>query len=238
MQVTNRLFIGFLAIFLVCAPVSAQSVMPMDVDDLQHQHTLQTDPSGILWAKASALGDWPTAIVAIHQLLEKDPSNTFLQDSLAAMYLRTGQAATCLAWCQRCLQTRPDAPFLLAIAGQLALDAGQIPAALTHWERLLQLRPSAYYHYQVAALQFRLGRYGECATALNQLAADAAVRDAWIHLSWEGGEGDVPLLAAVYNLQGNLDGAMGRRKEARKAFRAALDLAPEFGLAKGNLRGM
>lgn len=211
---------------------------PVSVEELNAAHRKQQNPHGIVYAKATALGDHATAIVALHYLLEADPLNPFLQDSLAGLYHRVGNHVACHRWCLEILQSRPDARYILQLAAEIEEGRGDFVAALEHLSHLQKIAGSHYLRYKIAGLQFQLGRYGECGANVEAMLTDAGIDAESLFVAWEGGGGPVTMRAALLNLRGNLELALGKEALARKSFREALKLAPDFGLARNNLSAL
>lgn len=237
-----RLFLVFLGLWFFGLQTKAQSsdstvtiLRPLTIDELNAEQYRQLSPDGNVYARASALGDDPTAIVALHYLLAADPGNPFLQDSLAALYWRVGNLTACHRWCLELLKTRPNAGFVLQLAAGIEEQRGDFAAALEHYAHVYQLAGGYFWRYKVAGLQFQLGRYGECGSNIESMLTDTAIDDELVHIDWGTGNGDVPLRSALLNLRGNLELALNKEGLARKSFKEALKLAPGFGLARQNL---
>lgn len=216
----------------------AQNPDPNTPDGMDALRKAQTNPNGLVYNKACALHDWETAIVALHYLLLDNPENAFLQDSLAALYYRTGQNTACLKWCEEVLSSRPNAAFIHQIAGNVAQESGNLALALTHYEQLYSATKAPFFRYQVSSLQFLLGRYGEAGSNIESMLSDPELASTNIHLNWENGSDDVPIHAALLNLRGNLELALNKENLARKSFRAALKLDSEFSLPRENLNAI
>jgi tetratricopeptide (TPR) repeat protein len=234
---TLAVALAFVALGTMAQPVD--SVLKItDIhssDDMNRLRRAQLDPHALVYEKAVQLGDWVTAIQSIHHLLLQDPENIYLQDSLAAMYLRVGNREACLAWTLEKLQKRPDALFLNRLAGNVQEAQGDLKSALERYERVLALTRAPFYRYKVAVLQYQLGRYGECATHIESMLTDTALAGEELHIDWGNGGGEVPLHSALLNLRGNLEVQLGKEGLARKSFKEALKLAPGFVLARNNL---
>lgn len=204
-------------------------------DGMNQMRRSQLDPHALVYQRASALGDWPTAITAIHHLLLQDPGNRYLQDSLAALYFRVGNLTACHAWCLENLQQRPDDLILLQLAGNVEESRGNLKSALERFERIFQLTQSHFHRYKTASLQYQIGRYGEAGSHIESMLSDPAIDQEMVHIDWQNGGGDVPLRSALLNLRGNLELTLNKEALARKSFKEALKLAPDFKLARQNL---
>ncbi len=231
-------FILLLVFLTSFALLSAQSPDPNTPEGMNALRKAQSDPNALVYSKATELHDWRTAIVALHHLLLKNPENVFLQDSLAALYYRTGENEACQRWCAEVLAKRPKDLFLHQLVGQVAEESGNLTLAVTHFEQLYAATRDPFFRYQVSSLQFQLGRYGEAGSNIESMLSDPQLAESAIHLDWENGGGDVPIHAALLNLRGNLELALNKENLARKSFRAALKLAPKFKLPRQNLNAI
>ena len=191
-----------------------------------------------VYKQASQIGDHATAIVALHNLLVKKPGGPALQDALAIQYYYSGQRTVCLAWCAKCLNERPESSFLLHLSGLVAEEQEALETALGRYERLYAMRKAPFYRYKVASLRYQLGRHGECLPHLQAMLQSSEIESVELYLTWAGGEGYVLLRAALLNLRGNLELALKQTGKARKSFRAALKVSPDFALPQLNLNAM
>lgn len=221
---------------------SPDSVRPasdfLTTEGMNRLRQAQLSPHALIYQRASALGDWNSAIYALHQLLLEDPGNRFHEDSLAALYLRTGNRVACLRLSREILSKRPDDLFILQLAGAVSEGDNDLKAALADFEALSQATKAPFYRYKVAGLQFQLGRYGECGSNIESMLTDAAIDDQAVRVDWAGGGAEIPLRAALLNLRGNLELALNKEMLARKSFREALKIAPDFVLARNNLNAI
>jgi tetratricopeptide (TPR) repeat protein len=204
-------------------------------DGMNQLRRSQLDPHALVYEKATQLGDWVTAIDALHHLLLQDPENAFLQDSLAALYFRVGNLSACHAWSLEKLQQRPQDLLLLQLVGTIEEQKGKLEPALERYQRIFALTKVHFYRYKMAGLQFLLGRYGECGQQIESMLLDPEIDQQAVHIDWNNGGGDVPLRSALLNLRGNMELALNKENHARKSFKEALKLAPEFLLARNNL---
>lgn len=236
----------WLAAVLLCMPLwllaqqdsIRRQAQPNSLQQLQAMRDAQLNPAGRIYSKASQLKDHHTAIYALHVLLLDDPDNVYLQDSLAMHYFLAGNHESCLRWSNSVLESRPDDPYLLVLTANIYAQRRDFKPALARHERLQELRPSFYNRYRIAMLQYELGRTGECGTTIEQLLLKPEIDQEAVHVRWGDGGADIPLRAALLNLRGNLQEQLNRDGDARKSFREALKLAPDFQLARNNLNAL
>lgn len=237
----GKLFLIAMSLLSGLASLPAQSDHGHDtktIDGMQRLRDQQQNPHARVFAQASALQDYQSAIYALHQLLLDDPENSFLQDSLAYMYARTNNNTSCLAWCDLCLQKRPNSLFILSLSGTLLESSGQFKEALERFETLHKNTGSNFYRYKISSLQYELGRYGESLVNIESMLQDSSTQRELILMNWDGASREVPMQAALLNLRGNLELQVNQEGKARKSFRQALKMAPDFELPRNNIRAL
>jgi tetratricopeptide (TPR) repeat protein len=90
----------------------------------------------------------------------------------------------------------------------------------------------------MATEQYQLKRYGECVASLDQIIASPESEKQKVNIRVQGGGQEVIMKAAAYNVRGICASDMGQKDAARENFSKALEIAPDFALAKGNLEAL
>lgn len=211
-------------------------VFPPSVLDLQQKTDSLAGIHARVLSSAMAIGDFPTAIVALHYMTIEDPLNISLKKELLKLYNRTGQHSVAVAYGNslKNLLKSPDAEVLRLMAESYQ-GLGQLESALEAYRDADKVVPDPYLRYQVAGLQFQLARYAECRQTIDALLAGSGIHEVIILVRSENVEQEVYLDAALYNLKGNLELKEGNKPAARTAFEKALQVQPAFVLAKQNL---
>lgn len=179
--------------------------------------------------------DLQTATYALYQMIALKPEKTELNDSLAILYFageRYGQAYLVGEQILRNTPNRTDILELVAVSKQ---NLGMIKEALADYEKLYGQEKSLYYLYQIATLQYQLKRYGECVSSLDQIISNPESAKQKVNIVVQGGSQDVPMAAAALNVKGICAMELNQEEAAKDNFGKALQLYPEFALAKGNL---
>lgn len=230
--------LGFGLVLHVLFTTSLFAQNPNTTDGLKAIAEKNMSPHLRVYGAARELGDYETAITALHYLLLEDPENAFLQDSLAVFYLRTGKMESCKRQCQRILDNNPQHKFIRELAANAALQTGDLESSLLHYEALYAIEKSHFYRYQASSLQYQMGRYGECGANVGAMLSDPQIDEVKVHIDWGNGGGDIPLRAALLNLRGNLELALNQENDARKSWRQALKLDKSFLLPRYNLNAL
>ena len=179
--------------------------------------------------------DLAVATQATYALMALEPDNGFRIDTLTAIYFQRGAYPQVVMVGSKILETRPDD---LKITEMVAISKAQLGAsmeALTDYESLFKQSNDIFHLYEIASLQYTVRRYGECETSIQRLLTSPEVADKEVTLNFKQGSQNVPMKAAVYNLYGVLQLDQGNKEAAIGHFKQAVQLFPEFFLAKNNL---
>lgn len=189
-----------------------------------------------VYAEAIKYNDFAIATQAVYDLIAISPNPKGLKDTLSQIYFQRAAWPQVILLTMEILEDDPandGAWELQAIANQ---SLGRIKEALDSYEQLYKSTKSPFHLYEIAALQYSMRRFGECELSIKRLVADPEIKDKQITISTQDGKSqEVPLSAAVMNLQGVMHLDQGNKEDAKAAFEAAIKLFPDFILAKGNL---
>lgn len=191
-----------------------------------------------IYKRALSYNDLSVATQAVYTMIALAPDRKGLKDTLAQLYFQRG------AWPQTVLVTTETlennsenqaARELRAVAYQ---SLGMAKESLADYEQLFQQSNNVFHLYEIGTLQYSMRRFGECEQTVARLLADERIKGEEIMLAGQDGKNrqKVPLAAAVLNLRGVVDLDQGKKETAKEYFNAAIQLFPEFELAKNNLR--
>jgi len=198
----------------------------------------------VAYARAIAYGDAQAASVIACQLVDALPGKAAVwKEELAKLYFATRRLASCELVCEDLIQHHGAAektPILEMRAMSLE-GTGRKQDAIQAWRGLWEKAPNASCAVRLAGLQFETGGWDD---AEKTIAAGLALKDAEeakFALPKSSSEmQQVPAAAALHNLKALL--LMKRDPTAKDAAKAELDtalkLAPDFELAKRNLKGL
>ena len=205
----------------------------------------KTDTSAIIahyermYAAALDFNDLQTATVAMYQILAYRPSDAGIKDTLARLYFTRGMSLQALLAGEEVLESQADNQAILEVVAVCQDNLGLAKEALETYEKLFALTKSHYHQYQVASLQYRLKRLGECQANLMALAQANGLEEQKITMNYgQAGSQHVNLKAAVINMLGVLELDMGKTDTAKQLFEQAIKLDPEFLLALSNLESL
>lgn len=179
--------------------------------------------------------DLQAATIALYNMQALKPERTDLNDSLALLYFAGERYAQAYIIGEEILKTNPKRSDILELVAVSKQNLGLIKEALADYEKLYSNEKSVYYLYQTATLQYQLKRYGECVASIDQILASADADKQKVTIRLQQGSQEVPMKAAAYNVKGICATELNQEEAARQNFSKALELFPDFALAKGNL---
>ena len=180
--------------------------------------------------------DGVVAKQALYEMIARYPENTNLLDSLALIYFDLGEYAACVLVSRDIVKFKPNDLNILLVKGMSEKNIGLLNEALLTYEKLYMQTENVFHLYEVAFMQYQLKKPKPCEVSVELLLAHEDIDKETIPLAGPNNtQEEVPLRAAVLNLQGILASDQGDKDQARKSFRKALELAPNFSLAKSNL---
>ena len=179
--------------------------------------------------------DVQAATIALYNMQALKPERTDLNDSLAYLYFSGERYAQAYIIGEEILKTNPKNSGILEVVAVSKQNLGLIKESLADYEKLYAAEKSVYYLYQTATLQYQLKRYGECIASLDQILASADADKQQVTIRLQQGSQEVPMKAAAYNVKGICALELNQEEAAKQNFTKAIELFPDFALAKGNL---
>jgi len=181
--------------------------------------------------------DLNVAISALYNAMALKPERKDLRDSLALIYFageRYGQAYTVG---EEILKENPKRNDILEMVAVSKQSLGLTKDALADYEKLYSADPKQiFYLYQMATLQYQLKRYGECVASLDQIIGNEASAKQNVSIRNSNNTSQsVPMKAAALNVKGIVALELNQEANAKEFFNQALQIFPDFALAKGNL---
>jgi len=208
--------------------INAQSAVSSDPFDVQMR----------FYKSALKNYDLQAATVALYTMQAIKPERSDLSDSLALLYFAGERYPQAYLIGESILKENPKRSDMLELVAVSKQNLGMIKEALADYEKLYAIDKSVFYLYQTATLQYQLKRYGECVASLDQIIASADADKQKVNIRVQNGSQDVPMKAASYNVKGICAMELNQTDAAKQNFNKAIELAPDFVLAKGNLESL
>lgn len=185
--------------------------------------------SKALLAQALKNKDYATAAFAYNNLLLEDTTNMEYTDSLARIYIRSGNYEGGLRLGEKVMLKSPKNTKLLELIGVANEQTKHTDKSIENFKTLYSLTNDIVYLYKMSAIYFDNNKF-EKADSLSDVLIEKADTSKKININLPDGSSQVvPMLAACYNMKGaiaaegknNLQGAVAY-------FQKALKIAPEF----------
>lgn len=191
-----------------------------------------------VYHQALSLADYQTAQYALHQLVIADQdTQQHWRDTLLFVYAESGAWRSAHLLAAKLREQRPNDNVLLAIDATALSQLGAAREAISAYELLYGRTRKAIHGYELATLQQGIKRLAEAEAVLAQvLASDIKENeDAMVSApTTTGAQQSVPLKAATLNLRGLVAYDMKQNNIALDYFRQALEIMPDFVIAKQN----
>lgn len=183
--------------------------------------------------------DYVGARVALYGLLSENPASDSILYTLSVMFLEQGQYASAAISASDLEKLNPDHLGGIEIRAIAFENLGVLDKALNNYEDLYFKTSNFQSLYKVAFLQHQLKKYTESNTNIDVLLEKKESEELTAVFDTEGeGEKEYPLKVALFNLKGLNAQALGNLDEARSLYEKALELAPDFALAKENMASL
>ena len=180
--------------------------------------------------------DLQAATVALYTMQALKPERADLNDSLALLYFAGERYAQAYLVGQAIVNADPKRNDMLEMVAVSKQNLGMIKESLADYEKLYGAEKSVYFLYQMATLQYQLKRYGECVASLDQILGSADADKQKVSIRVQGGSQDAPMKAAAYNVKGICAMELNQPEAAKENFDKAIQIFPDFVLAKANLQ--
>lgn len=187
--------------------------------------------------------DFVVAKTLLYQLIAKNPNNLHLQDSLATLYFRTKDYVQCVKIGKPALERDTNNVKLTSILAVSYQVLKQYKEALDLYFVLYEMTYEMEHLYQISALQYELKLTNDCLETCEKLIHNGRSPLTQLQLFFLDDNGtksaqNVTLDAIAYNLKGVINKEQSNIEDAMRNFEKALELAPDFRLAKGNLASL
>jgi tetratricopeptide (TPR) repeat protein len=193
-----------------------------------------------VYSSALKYYDLNVAISALYNAMAMKPDRKDLRDSLALLYFAGERYGQSYVIGEEILKDNPKRNDILEMVAVSKQNIGLQKEALSDYEKLFAADPKQiFYLYQIATIQYQLKRYGECIASLDQIIANEA--SAKQNVSIRNGNNtsqSVPMKAAALNVKGIVATELNQDANAKDFFNQAIQLFPDFALAKANLASL
>jgi tetratricopeptide (TPR) repeat protein len=186
--------------------------------------------------QAKIYGDEEVIASSIYNIIALEGPTSTYKDTLAYVYFNKRKYVSCFLVVNDVLKTKPDNIEMLEMKAISLESMGALEKAKEAYEVLLQKNNNNYTAYKLAGLEFRMNQ-NEVAYATIKKAA-ALPNDVAMNVTFQVNENynqNVPLNASIFYLQGLIAQSLNKPSDAKASYEKAIELFPEFVLAKSKL---
>lgn len=193
-----------------------------------------------IYSRAIKYNDANMAINALYNLSIMDPQNDSLLYSLAYLYFDNQNYISSVLTLNDVLLLNPENISALEMKALSLERIGATEKALEAYESLyLKSDDNIDYLYKVAVFQYDLKRFNESKTNIDILLSKPKADELkYVFPTEDKQQQEIPMRASLHNLKGLIARDNGNTEEAKKQFAIALEISPEFYLAKKNLTNL
>ena len=189
----------------------------------------------LIYSAAMRYNDVMVARNALYDLMVLDPADYSLLDSLAFLYFDYRQYASTALICKDILARNPNHMAALEMSAISFENLRLYDQALKSYESLYLKQNALITLYKITYLQLQLNRFSEFENNAKTIIADPkATETMMVFNGADNTQQEVPMLAAIYNMQGLVAQNQGDNENAKALFDKALEVMPDFYLAKLN----
>jgi len=182
--------------------------------------------------------DFDMAIYALSKMMVLNPYYTSLKDSLAIVYFKSGSHfIQCILVSNEILENKPDNQIILEIKALCEVNLALYKDATDDYENLYKQSGNILHLYHLAFSQYKLKRFPECNLSIDKILSDTDIDNKSVNITTaEGSRQNVPLKAAALNIKAVMFMENQQYDTAKKYISEALEIFPDFELAKANLQ--
>jgi len=186
--------------------------------------------------QAKAYNDESIILNSMYSLIAMEGPQSSYKDSLAYVYFSKRSYVSCYLVTNDLLKTKPDNVELLEMSAASLEAMGALEKAKEAYVKLLSKTNDNYHAYKLAGLEFRMNQ-NEVAYATIKKAGQLADKGE-LKVTFQVNENynqNINLKAAISYLEGLIAVSLEKNAEARVSFERAIQLSPDFILAKSKL---
>ena len=219
--------------------VMLQTVQAQDAAQSQQQidirQTMVYRMQKGIYQRAVKYSDVNTAINALYNVCVLEPQNDSILYALAYIYFDNQRYFSATLTLNDVLLLNPNNTQALEMRAVSLEQVGAIDKSLEDYESLYLRANNINFLYKMAILQDQLKRYKESKTNIDIMLSKTESDEIRVYFPDENDvEQEVVLRASLHNLKGLISKEEGNVTEAKKQFGIALEIQPEFYLAKKN----
>ncbi|WP_298287388.1 hypothetical protein [uncultured Lutibacter sp.] len=200
------------------------------------QNTTSTELQKQKIKQALAYGDKIIAADAMYSIVAIEGPQSTYKDSLAYLYFNARNFVSCFLVTNDILSYKENNLELLEMKAVSLENMGALDKAKETYASLLTKTNNNFHAYKIAGLELALNKFEEALVSIKK--ADQLPDDGKLSVTFQVNKNynqNVSLKAAIAYLEGLTYLNLKKDKEAKASFERAVQLFPEFVLAKSKL---
>lgn len=185
---------------------------------------------------AMRYNDFESAKNKLYDLIVRNPEDLRYLELLGSLYFDNGMSTSAALVALDILEVNEKSIGSLEIAAYSLEKLGALDRALPHFERLFLLTGDNFSLYKSGFIQYNIKKYQEALNSIDMLIKNAKPEEKIGFPVSQTETQEIGMKAAALNLKGMVYLDQGSKAEAKTAFEEAIQLEPNFNLAKENLQ--
>jgi len=185
---------------------------------------------------AMRYNDFESAKNKLYDLIVRNPEDLRYPELLGSLYFDNGMSTSAALVALDILEVNEKSIGSLEIAAYSLEQLGALDRALPHFERLFLLTGDNFSLYKSGFIQYNIKKYQEALNSIDMLIKNAKPEEKIGFPVSQTETQEIGMKAAALNLKGMVYLDQGSKAEAKTAFEEAIQLEPNFNLAKENLQ--
>lgn len=186
--------------------------------------------------QAKAYNDEAVITSSIYNIIALEGPQSTYKDTLAYRYFSNRKFVSCYLVTNDIIKYKPDNLELLEMNAVSLESMGALDKAHEVYVTLLAKKGDNYLAYKLAGLELRMEKYEEAYATIKKAATLKDAGD--INITFQVNQNynqNVPLKPSISYLEGIIAQSLNKPGEAKASFEKAIQLFPEFVLAKSKL---
>ncbi|MFM7022061.1 MAG: tetratricopeptide repeat protein [Flavobacteriales bacterium] len=194
----------------------------------------------IVFHTALNVGDTATAIQSLYQINAKNQNNIDNLYLLASLYFQRKKYDQCTNVCNMILNIDNKHLKTLQLLAVCFQQDDNASGAVLVYNKLDSIEPKAFNKYQIATIMYEKKKFQEALIYLGSIISDTLSAPETMNMTFQNNNKqyvsqNVSTKAAAYNMAGYILMSNGDMDRSKMFFQKALEIQPDFQLAKGNL---
>jgi len=175
----------------------------------------------------------------MYNIIALEGEKSVYKDSLAYLYFNRRSYLSCFLATEDALKNSPNNIELLEMSAFSVESIGAIDKAIGSYEKLLSISKNNFHAYKIAVLHFEMSKFVEAYTAIKKAESltDSGTDNINFPINKNYNQ-PVPLKAAIIYLKGLIEINLDDKVSAKTSLQKAIQLFPEFILAKEALSNL